>query len=131
VDITDELRRAIAVANAENEPSNCVSRFLSRQFGKRNARLLLRDAHGAVTRLHKAHRAMKLAIKSWDGSSRNTDQIVRAAVAYIERMHDTTLLCNAPPIQPPIQMAMTDRRKERAAYHRGRPSPKAIDATAK
>ena len=131
MDITDELRRAIAVANAENEPSNCVSRFLSRQFGKRNARLLIRDAHGAVTRLHKAHRAMKLAIKSWDGSSRNTDQIVRAAVASIERMHDTTLLCNAPPIQPPIQMAMTDRRKERAAYHRGRPSPKAIDATAK
>jgi hypothetical protein len=114
VDIAEELRRAIAFAKAEAEPHACVSRFLAREFGRRNASLLVRDAHVAVSHLHNAHTAMKLAVKSWDGSPRTTDHVMRAALAYMDRMREVSLLCSAPPIQPPIQMAMVRRRKERA-----------------
>jgi len=127
VDIAEELGRAIAVANAEAEPHACVSRFLAREFGKRNARPLLRDARGAVSRLYKAHRAMKLAIQRWEGSRSNTDQVMRAAVAYMEQMHEVSLLCSAPPIRSPIQMALMERRKERTDFYRDR-QLKAADA---
>ena len=128
MDITEELGRAIAVATAEAEPDACVARFLAREFGKRNARLLVRDARGTVSRLYKAHRAMKLAIQRWEGSRSNTDQVMRAAVAYMEQMHDVSLLCTAPPIRPPNLAAAVERRKERATFYRGR-QPKAVDAS--
>jgi len=120
MDMAGELQRAIAVAKAEAEPHACVSSFLAREFGKRNASLLLRNAHAAVSRLYKAHRAMKLAVKRWDGSPRTTEQVMRAATAYIERRDEVTSLCSAPPIQPPARMKMVERRKERTTFYRSR-----------
>jgi len=120
MDINEELQRAIAVAKADVEPHACVLKFLTQEFGKVNASLLLRDARGSVSRLHKAHRAMKLAIKRWDGSPKDTEQIMRAATVYMERRDVVASYCSAPPIHPTMQMKMMERRKERASFYRGR-----------
>jgi len=129
VDIAEELRHAVAVAKADAEPHACVSRFLTREFGKRNATFLLRDAPGAVSQLHKAHRAVKLALGRWDGSPKRTERLVRATYSYMERMEKVCLLCNTPHIRPTIQKTMIERRNERAAYYRNRRAQKPGDAS--
>ena len=118
MDIDEKLQRAIAVVKADVEPHACVLKFLTREFGRGNASLLIRDAHGGVSRLYKAHRAMKLAIKRWNGSHRDTEQIMRAATVYMERRDEVASLCSAPPIHPTMQMKMMERRKERASFYR-------------
>jgi hypothetical protein len=119
--MTEDLQQAIAMATSALE-SKGESDLLVRQFGKINARLLLRDSRGAVSKLHKAHRAVAMAINQWDGSPKSAIRIARSALSYHERMCDLSLLCHAPAIQPSIQRAKIERRRERAAFHRGRRS---------
>ena len=120
MDITEDIQAIVMAASAVVVPDG-ESDLLERQFGKINARLLVRDSRAAVSKLHKAHRAVTMAIKQWDGSPKTAVRLARSALSYHERMCDLSLLCRTT-AQPSIQRAEIERRRERAAFHRGRRS---------
>ena len=121
--ISSALRQAIALAaTTEAEEGGASEHLLVSQFGSINARLLVRDHRGAVTKLRKAHSTLARAIKLWDESPGSAVRLARAALSYHERMCDLSLLCSSPIAKPSIQRATKERRRERAAYHRDRRS---------
>ena len=117
MEIPEELRKAYTLARGEADVDPRVWELLARLFGDRNAALLAGRHRNVVGRLHESHEGIIRAVESWDGSLEAASRLAYLTQTYQEQMAILLAVCRRR--RAGRVKSISERREERAAYHRG------------